>query len=244
MTKQSKNTSKSSKTTKLKTKEKPLFECEFCSKKFKSETLIMKHACQLKIRWLDRESKASIVGFMAFQKFYQINYKQNKNLDDFIRSQFYNAFTKFGRHVLELRIKTPEDFIDFVLKANQKIDKWTSEVLVEEYIKQKQAHESWETGLEKTILTMQNWAARENSHWSDYFDRIGTPELVHEIRLGHISPWVLYNSKKANQALMRLNEEQVSLIEEMLDPKRWKRRMLREKEETETLKKMLEQCKI
>lgn len=223
----------------------PEFKCEFCGKALSTELYLINHSCTGKLRWGDKDLKQVKIGFLAYQKFYSMSFKQNnKTHADFIKSNYYNAFTKFGRHVLQLNLLNPEDFVDFVLRSGQPIDKWCSSVLVEEYIKQRQAKESWETGLERTILTMQEWAQKENHHWTEYFDRITTSEIVHHIRLGKISPWILYNSRKASSALMRMNHEQINLIETVIDSKLWKRKMLKEADEILALRKFIEDCKI
>ena len=55
--------------------------------------------CVKKRRWADRDMSHIRLGHRAFQMFYEMNTsaKQPKSMEDFIMSQYYEAFVKFGR---------------------------------------------------------------------------------------------------------------------------------------------------
>ena len=45
--------------------------CEYCKKSFAKEKNLIAHLCQPKRRWLQKDDKAVMLGFWAFQRFYK-----------------------------------------------------------------------------------------------------------------------------------------------------------------------------
>ena len=74
-------------------------ECRWCKKSFKSETTLAVHMCVKKRRFADKDMSHIRLAHRAFQIFYEINTSATKpkTIEDFIVSQYYEAFVKYGR---------------------------------------------------------------------------------------------------------------------------------------------------
>ena len=74
-------------------------DCKWCGKSFMSERTLAAHMCVKKRRWADREMSHIRLAHRAFQMFYEINTtaKNPKTMEEFIKSQYYEAFVKYGR---------------------------------------------------------------------------------------------------------------------------------------------------
>ena len=52
--------------------------CTFCKKTFLTERGVMLHSCEKKRRWLWKDEKYAVIGFRAFQRFYEISLRSKK----------------------------------------------------------------------------------------------------------------------------------------------------------------------
>jgi len=139
------------------------FECQFCKKSFKREKTLAVHLCEQKRRWINRDEKYVRLGFLAYNRFYEITQgaTKQKTYEHFTKSNYYTGFTRFGKHTLEINAIDPERFIDFVITNSIALDKWCSDAVYETYIRELNKKETAERAIERGILLMQQWS-REN----------------------------------------------------------------------------------
>ncbi len=73
--------------------------CKWCEKSFRTERTLSAHMCPRKRRWADKDMTHVRLAHRTFQIFYEINTNstKSKTQEDFIRSEYYEGFTKFGR---------------------------------------------------------------------------------------------------------------------------------------------------
>ena len=201
------------------------FGCEFCKRSFTTEKFLINHNCEKKRRWMSREQPKERFAFLAWHRFYTLstNSAANKYTNrQFIDSQFYTAFVKFGRHIVDLDAMMPEKFIDFVIKANLPIDKWCHDSVYEQYVRELTKKETPEQALERMILLMQQWSNEHADPWNDFFRRISPAQATAWLRSGRISPWVLYTAKSAEELFARCSPEQLNLIKQYAPLGPWK----------------------
>jgi len=166
------------------------YVCQFCSHKYMQEKTLAVHMCEQKRRYLAKDTKHVVVGYTAFNKFFQITQKlgQNKTYDEFARSPYYNAFVKFGRYIMNVNPLYPEKYIDYVIRSRIKLDHWARDDLYEAYLIDTLKTEPVEAALTRSIQTMMDWAEEQNVQWADYFRLVNTPRSVQHIQSGKLSP--------------------------------------------------------
>ena len=71
---------------------------------------------------------------------------------------------------------------------------------------------------------------------------MNTNVFVFHICSGKISPWIIFASDKAQQVLEQMNEEQISMIVDYIDPDHWQRVFKRNTEDFEWTQQILEQA--
>ena len=77
------------------------------------------------------------MGLQAYLRFYESSQGgQKKTYGDFVNSQYYNAFVKFGKHIIDIKAINPSAFIDYVLKNNIKLDKFCKDENYQNYLEQ------------------------------------------------------------------------------------------------------------
>jgi len=223
-----------------------MFKCEYCNTSFKRERTLSVHSCEPKRRALQKNQKHVQLGFRAYQLFYKIgtNTKKEKSYEEFSGSQYYNAFVKFGSYCSDLKIDDVPNFVTWLVKGNVPLDRWSSDTNFNKWIKERLKAESVDRAVERTVLFLQDWGKDNANEWNSYFEVVPTNLAVFHICAGKISPWVLYASNRAQGLLDRLNEEQIKMIIEYIDPHVWQIRMKRFEDDFKWVKQLLEKADL
>lgn len=212
--------------------------CKWCDKSFSSERTLSAHMCVKKRRWADKDLTHIRLGFRVFQMFYELNTtaSKTKTQEDFIRSQYYEGFTKFGRSCLVNEYLNPEKFAEWLIKNGKKLADWSKDKLYDEYLLEYVKKEPGMKALERTIMYLSKWSEDSNEDWNKYFDKVTTPRAVHDLRAAKVSPWILYLSDTGGNLLERFSDEQVKMIEHIIDAKFWMKVFANNKEEVREIK--------
>lgn len=240
--KKSKNSPENTVTKKLTSK----YTCEYCGKSYVKESTLLAHMCEPKRRWLQQDEKRVQVGFYAFQRFYKLSagHKKEKTYEDFVKSSFYNAFVKFGSFVNNVRPLYPDKYIDWVVTSNVKLDHWCREEMYEKYANELIRKEGVETALERSINTMVRWAKDKDSTYNHYFLYASTNRITWDIKDGKISPWLVLNCTSGKNVLNNLNDEQLGMLNNVLDPQHWALRFKRQPKDVELVKQIVKEAKL
>ena len=209
--------------------------CEFCKRSFVKELNLVNHSCEKKRRWFQRDEPHARLGFMAWSRFYELNSFGKKSefknsYRNFIDSQYYNAFMRFGRHIRDLNAVEPAKLIDYVIKNNLPIDKWTHDFVYEQYIRELTRQETAEDAMERNIMLMHEWSIQTGEQWTDFFRKVNPNQATMWIKSGRISPWVLYNADSAVELFERCTPEQLSIIKGCAPPGPWKIKFNKQKD--------------
>ena len=112
--------------------------CQYCGKGYRKESTLVAHLCEPKRR-AQQENEAGVkLGMTAYLRFYELTQgsAKFKTYKDFSESAYYNAFVKFGRHMVNIRAINTSKFIDWVIKSNKKLDYWCKDAVYQEYLGQ------------------------------------------------------------------------------------------------------------
>ena len=220
------------------------FPCEFCKRRFARERSLVNHSCEKKRRWFQKDDPHAMIGFMAWGRFYELTTFGKKadfknSYRNFIDSQYYNAFMKFGRHIRDLNALEPAKFIDYVIKNNLPIDKWTHDFVYEQYVKELTRQETAEQAFERNMVLMNEWSMQTGEKWSDFFRNVNPNQAVIWIKNGRISPWLLYNVDSAVDFFERCTPEQLAIIKGCAPPGPWKVRFNKNKDSCDFIRTTL-----
>lgn len=200
--------------------------------------------CTKKKRASEEKSTSSQLGFRVFQRFYELTVrsKNPKSFDDFIRSPYYIEFIKFSRYLIQLNPIYCDEFVDFIIRNGIKLNDWKMPYVYETYLEQLMKKEPVERALERTVIEMQNWAEENGTQFNKFFIDINSNEATYLIKAGRISPWVIYLAESAQDLFSKLNEEQLTLIENIVDPEPWRKVMVKKKNDVKYVRTILEQA--
>ncbi len=202
------------------------FQCNFCKREFVREKSLINHICEQRRRWDSRDEKNVKLGFNCWLKWYELsgtNINNNKKytFEEFMKSKYYLAFVKLGKHIVGTKLLNAEQFLKYVIKNRIKLDDWCKEYVYIGYIRDVCKRENVEIALERQIQIMMDWAEENDDEWISYFEKVHPNEAIKLIRTGRISPWIILNSCSIYRLFDRMSEEQVALVNDFVDLTAW-----------------------
>ena len=220
------------------------FECRYCGKKYRKESTLVAHLCEPKRRAQQEKEAGVQLGLHAYLRFYEISQgsAKLKTYTDFSKSPYYKAFTKFGRHMINIRAINTRGFIEHVIKNNKKIDYWCKDDVYQEFLSLHLRKENVKDALERSLNTMVEWAEENDSVFNHYFLYASSNRIVHHITTGRISAWVIFNSASGIETMDKLNAEQIEIIYPSIEPDFWKRKFVDYLADTEWVKHILKEA--
>ncbi len=219
------------------------YQCKFCGTKFHKEKTLGTHMCVKKRRFMEIDTAGSRLGFRTFQKFYELTTKSKKpkTQQEFIDSTYYIDFAKFGNHLSNLKPIYIEQYIDFVIMGGVKLKDWTKDdvyyLFVQDIIKKEPAV----SATERTITEIMQWSERNGTSFTQFFSDITANEAAYLIRIGRISPWVLYLCDSGEKLMLRFSEDHSAMIGDVIDPGSWMKKFKKLSDDVDYIKSLLEQ---
>lgn len=217
------------------------FTCDFCSKSFQREEALLKHACERKRRWQDKDLQANRIGFQVWLEFYAKNIptKKSRTYLDFVKSSYYLAFVKFGNYCVDIKAINVMRFADWLMNNKVRVDNWCSDTnynkFLIDYVKDEDPLDAIARSIE-TTMDMAKFAEIETKDCLRYANR---NRLAQAIVNGKISPWMLYHSASGIEFLEGLDEMQSKMIMDYINPEKWAVKFKRCKDEVRQVKELL-----
>lgn len=217
------------------------YSCEFCKREFIRESTVLKHICEYKHRWLDKDKHSNRIGFQSFIQFYKKNSssKKTKTYEEFIKSAYYTAFVKFGHYCVEINCINIPRFLDWLTENSIKIDTWTSDNVYTRFLIEYLRTEDPYDAIGRSVNTTMELADVENIQIKDVLRYGNKNKICYKITTGKISPWMLYQSESGVEFLNKLDESQVKIVIDYINPELWALKFKREPDIVTGIKKLL-----
>ena len=221
------------------------FGCEFCKREFIRESSMLKHICEYKHRWIERDQRGNRIGFQSWLQFYtkHSTSKKQRTYQEFIKSAYYTAFIKFGNYSIEINNINIPRYIDYLLKENIKLDTWCSDTTYNkfliEYLKTEDALDAVARSAEYCMAQ----AEIEKVQPNDYLRYGNRNKICYAIANGKISPWVLYQSESGVRLLDILEPDQIKMIYDYINPVNWAIKFTKEEVKTAEVKQLMNELK-
>jgi hypothetical protein len=202
---------------------------------------MMKHLCENKRRWQDKDQPGNRIGFQAWVEFYKKNTasKKLRTYVDFTKSAYYIAFVKFGHYCVDIKCINVVRYADWLLKNQIKIDSWCSDTnytkFLIEYLKTEDPLDAIARSIEAT-MTISKDSGIETKDCLRYANR---NKLAYAVTTGKISPWMLYQSESGVKFLEELDESQQKMIIDYINPEQWAIKFRRNNEMVTQVKELL-----
>ena len=202
------------------------FKCQYCKKSFSKETTLIVHVCEQKKRYQSQNETGIQIALRAYQKFYEISQSPGrpKTFDDFAKSPYYKAFSRFGQYCVSIRAINVLRFTEWLLKHNKKIDYWCRDSVYGEYLLDYLRVENPMDAVQRAVESSLRWSEETGNSPHD-FVRFGNDNMLcYNITTGKLSAWALYNSTSGQEFLGRLSSEQIAMIWSYVDADFWQQK--------------------
>lgn len=223
------------------------FVCKYCQRGFSREKTLSTHVCEQKRRWQQEKDKGVQLGLQSYLKFYEMTQGGDgakKTYGDFVNSNYYNAFVKFGKHMINISCINTSAFIGYVIRNNIKLDQWCQDKHYQAYLEAHLRTETWQDALTRSLKTMESWADEHGVHLHTYFFAANPNKICSHIVNGRVSPWIIFNCETGQNLLSKLNQEQLSIIYSYIDPDFWRKNFIKYHVETAIVKDALKEAKL
>jgi hypothetical protein len=204
------------------------YKCKYCEREFRKESTLAAHLCEPKRRWQQETETGVQFGLRAYLQFYETTQgsAQLKSYMDFVSSPYYNAFVRFGRHLVAIRCINSNSYTAWLLKNNKKLDHWCKDKFYEEWLYEYAKKEAVQDALERSLKTMEEYANGDSglATFSHYFKYGNHNRICHHITTARISPWIVYNCDSGIEFLESLSEEHLAIVLSWIDPDYWHRK--------------------
>lgn len=222
-------------------------QCRYCDKVFRKESTLAAHLCEPKRRHQQQNETGVQFGFRAYLQFFEITQgsARLKTYDDFAVSPYYQAFVKFGRYLVGIRVINAQQFTKWLLKNNKKLDQWCRDSYYEEWLSEYIRRESAQDAMERALREMDEYVLGGQSnlaHYSDYFRFGNSNRICHHISTGRVSPWVIYNCDSGIEWLESIGPEHMALVMHWIDPDHWGHRFKDNPADVEWCRHILKQA--
>jgi hypothetical protein len=196
------------------------FKCEYCKKSFQREGTLMAHSCEKKRRWQSKDNQDVLVGFGSYDLFYRIEMQSKpREYKDFVDSQYYTAFVKYGNYCINTRVIDQEQFTRWLIKNKVKLKDWPTDKMYLLFVQDHCKRESVERALERFV---------QHASTTDYFDTFWESAsgyiIADWVEMGKISPWIIISSKRAERAIGAMPNECVNRIANCIDADYWSKK--------------------
>jgi hypothetical protein len=206
------------------------YTCKYCNKTYRKESTLAAHLCEPKRRWQEEKETGVQFGLRTYLQFFETTQgsAKNKSYVDFIESPYYKAFVKFGRHCVGIKCINIQNYTQWLLKNNKKLDYWTKDVFYDEWMREYLKKEAVQDALERALKTMEDYASNGSglAGYKDYFRYGNANRICHHISTGRISPWIVFNCVSGVDWLSTLGDDQISVILPWIDPDYWNRKFI------------------
>ena len=204
------------------------FKCKYCERDFRKESTLTAHLCEPKRRWQQETETGVQFGLRAYLQFYETTQgsAQLKSYMDFVASPYYNAFVRFGRHLVAIRCINSNSYTAWLLKNNKKLDHWCRDKFYEEWLHEYIRREAVQDALERGLKQMEEYANGDSgiAGYSHYFKYGNHNRICYHITTGRVSPWIVYNCDSGIEFLESISAEHLAIVLPWIDPDYWNRK--------------------
>ncbi len=197
------------------------FMCHFCGKRFKSETLFMKHHCEQKRRQQELHSPLGQAAFGYYRTWMRLRGFREQSSNAFLDSKSYRAFIKFAHLVVDANIGQPERYVQLMVEGQIQPPLWCSPNVYQLYINWIDTQQNPIEQVQASINVLMDIAEKEGIDYRQVLQHIGSQRILQLINQRQLSPWFLFHSATFSELLQSVSTEEQRVFYRALNAPLW-----------------------
>lgn len=203
--------------------------------------------CEKKRRWQQEKEIGVQFGLRAYNQFVKFTQNPTKQITytEFVSSQFYHDFVRFGRYVVSINVINVPKFTEWLIREKKRIDSWCKDSVYEEWLVGYIRKESVQDAMERALTEMTQYAEETSellTDFSEYFKKGNSNRICYHVTSGKISPWVLYHCASGIEFLENLPEPILIAIMRWISPDYWQKKFETYPEDADWCKHILKEA--
>jgi hypothetical protein len=223
-----------------KVSKKTKFKCEHCNREFLKFSALSDHSntCDIGIRKKEEHTKQAMLAHGLWSLSFKGTRRKNYSYDTFINHRDYKFFAKFSEFCINVKVISPEKYMDWCIKERMKLKSWTDELVYSRFVKYYLVHEDPIDAVLRSINYIKSTLV------DDYFNGVSPGLFLMAIEMGRISPWLYLLYWDSNAIVKKMSEEQIKRLYILIDSNIWSILLKRHKIVCEEIKKTLGKEKL
>jgi hypothetical protein len=193
-----------------------------------------------------RTQPGNRIGHGAYYEFYKAHYPNKKNTEytDFIKSNYYSAFVKFGNYCCNLNIQSAVPYVRWLLENKVGIDSWCVDSNYGKFLIQWLRLQHYQDAITRTYAVLEIIGKELNLLPQDVLRYANVNTILARIVAGEITPWILWKTEVGQEFLTRLDEKQAEYVLEYIAPEQWQIKFKRDPETAEAAIKLMNELGV
>lgn len=197
------------------------YMCHFCNKRFKGETMFMKHHCEQKRKQQELHSPLGQAAFGFYRAWMRLRGFREQSSNAFLDSKFYRSFIKFAQLVQDANIGEPERYIQLMIESTIQPALWCSPNAYKLYLNWFDNQQDPIEQVQSSINKLMDIAEKEGIDYRTVLQHIGSQRVLELINQRRLSPWFLFHSATFSKLLQSLSKEEQRVFHRALNAPLW-----------------------
>ncbi len=209
--------------------------CHYCSKKFSSEVVFLKHACEAKRRALEMKSPLGQAAYSYFKLWFKLRRFGEQSISAFTESRFYRTFINFAQMVIDANISKPEKYVELMVEENIQPPLWCKDAAYAIYLDWYDRTYDPLQQVSDSIDYLITLTEKEKVPLESIFEHLGSQKVLALMRQRRLSPWFLYKSSKFIALLRKLDKQELNAFGLVANISLWAERFKKNKKLTDEI---------
>ena len=201
------------------------FECKYCEKEFKSESVFMRHSCPEMQRMEVLRSptgQSAYVYYSAWMKGYG---RTVPPIETFAGSRYFTSFVKFATYLIEHSIPTPMAYVQQMIKHDISPMLWCQQECYLIYLTYLDSEVTPMKQVEISLTSLLRLSEQMEIEIHEAFTKFTPQDMMELLLTRSVSPWLLLASRKFKEWLLKQHSDDVKMINRVINPHVWLYRM-------------------
>jgi hypothetical protein len=196
---------------------KVVWECEYCSRSFATETGFMDHRCAAKAKLDQLKSPTGQAAYSHYSEWMKQKGRSVPPPETFLESRQYSNFIRFAEWSNKLSIPNPKQFIKLMIEADVSPVLWCRHNAYTMFLEWYDGVHSPEEQFIESLEELKQLAVDAGCGLSEIYNVLGAAEIAKLVRKRKLSAWLLVTSKVFLMWAQKLPQHEKDMLNEAID---------------------------